>query len=150
MEHHFSVTGHVVLIFAAFAAFSVSFFFSLLFLAEHHFLKTKKLGRMFFRLPPLELTAKLNFLFLTIGILSMLAGVLLGAFLKRAETGTSMFSEATTWFSFLMLGLYAVILLVRIGPLERSRGVAYMTVISYGTLLWMFSAAHAGMMRVGQ
>ena len=145
MEHPFSVTSHVFLIIVSLAAFSVSFVLAVIFLLQHHFLETKHLGPLFFRLPPLELTAKLNFLFLTIGIVSMLAGVFLGLFLRRAEQGMPVLREPMTWLSFIMLGLYAAILFVRQGPVERSRGVAYVAIVSYAFLLFTFAAAHAGM-----
>jgi len=134
-------SGHVLLMFLALAAFSLSFFFALAFLVQNFFLKTKKIGALFFRLPPLEHTARLNFLFLTLGAALMFAGAVSGVFL---ESGSVSLAEPTVWLTLLAIAMYAVVTVARIGPLERSRGIACATVIYYALVVITFAVAHAG------
>ncbi len=139
------LTSHAAFMFLALAAFSLSFIFSLLFLIEDYLLKRKRIDLFFFRLPPLELISRLNFSFLTVGTASLLGGVLAGIYdLRRFDTGSVSLPAPTLALSVLTLALYGAVLFIRIGPLERRRGTAYVSIASYTCLLVTFLAAHAG------
>lgn len=136
------ISAHTFFMFLSLAAFSLSFLFSILFLAQDFLLKRKKAQGFFSRLPPLELTARLNFSFLTVGTASLFAGVLGGLLYRRAALSGFFVLEPTPAMSFLALALYAGVLMLRRGPLERGRNAAWVTVASYPFLLAVFLAVH--------
>ncbi len=138
------IAGHAFFMFLSLAAFSLSFIFSLLFLVQDHFLKRKRIERVFFlQLPPLELTSRLNFSFLTVGTASLLGGVLAGIFRSARLGGPPGFSVGPTLvLSVFTLLLYGAVLLIRLGPRERSRSAALVSIASYTLLLLTFLAAH--------
>lgn len=137
------LSPHTFFMFLALAAFSLSFLFAALFLVQDHLIKRKLVGRAPFELPPLEFTGRLNFAFLTVGTASLFAGVGSGvAYFEKAAGGPGLL-QPTAVLSLIMLALYAAILMLRIGPLERSRRAAIVSVISYGLLLATFLAAHS-------
>jgi ABC-type uncharacterized transport system permease subunit len=135
---------HIFFMFLGVGAFSISFLFSVLFLAQDYFIRTKRIGRLFFELPPLELTGRLNFSFLTVGTAAWAAGVASGvAAWRLLEAGAALLVEPTVLFTVAMLGLYVAILWLRSGPLERSRRAAVVSVVSYSLLMALVFAAHA-------
>ena len=137
------LSGHTFFMFLALSAFSVSFLFSVLFIAQDYFIKGKRIRGLYFRLPPLELTGRLNFFFMTIGTAALYAGVISGFVTFRTlETKAAWLLEPTVFLSFVLLVLYAIVLALKAGPLERSRRTAFVSIISYSLLLATFFVAH--------
>ncbi|MGB2621671.1 MAG: cytochrome c biogenesis protein CcsA [Candidatus Acidiferrum sp.] len=69
---------HVTLSILAYAAFALSFVFSLIFLAEEWHLRRHKLGSMVWRLPPLELLERMSRSSVLVGLVSIAIGTVLG------------------------------------------------------------------------
>jgi len=139
-----ALSSHTYCMFIALAAFSLSFIFSALFLLQEVLIKRRKIGKLFFNLPPLELTSRLNFSCLSVGTAAFFAGVLGGMIQWNKTPGAgSMFLEPAVPLSFLMLVAYLFVVTLRIGPLERARTVSYTSMICYVLLLFVFFGAHA-------
>ncbi|HYL64374.1 MAG TPA: cytochrome c biogenesis protein CcsA [Candidatus Methylomirabilis sp.] len=69
---------HVTLSILAYAAFGLSFVFSLIFLGEERHLRTRKLGSVDWRLPPLELLERMSRSSVLVGLISIAIGTVLG------------------------------------------------------------------------
>ncbi len=76
--HGVAFALHVTLSILAYAAFALSFVTSLMFLGEQRLLHRHQGGAVLWRLPPLELLERMSYSGVLIGLLSMLAGTLLG------------------------------------------------------------------------
>ncbi|MGC1494123.1 MAG: cytochrome c biogenesis protein CcsA [Candidatus Acidiferrum sp.] len=69
---------HVKLSNLAYAAFALSFVFSLIFLAEQRLLRSRKMGNVVWRLPPLELLERMSRSSVLVGLVSIAIGTALG------------------------------------------------------------------------
>ncbi|HKW56917.1 MAG TPA: cytochrome c biogenesis protein CcsA [Candidatus Acidoferrum sp.] len=69
---------HVTLSILAYAAFGLSFVFSLIFLGEERHLRTRKLGGVVWRLPPLDLLERMSRSSVLVGLISIAIGTVLG------------------------------------------------------------------------
>ena len=69
---------HVTLSILAYAAFALSFVFSLIFLGEERLLKSRKMGSVVWRLPPLELLERMSRSSVLVGLVSIAIGTALG------------------------------------------------------------------------
>jgi ABC-type transport system involved in cytochrome c biogenesis permease subunit len=69
---------HVTLSILAYAAFALSFVLSLIFLGEERLLRSRRLGNVVWRLPPLELLEKMSQSSVLVGLISIAIGTALG------------------------------------------------------------------------
>jgi ABC-type uncharacterized transport system permease subunit len=69
---------HVTLSILAYAAFALSFVFSLIFLGEERLLRSRKMSDVVWRLPPLELLERMSRSSVLVGLLSIAIGTVLG------------------------------------------------------------------------
>src|SRR5271168_1587502 len=69
---------HVTLSILAYAAFALSFVLSLIYLGEERLLRSRRLGNIVWRLPPLELLEKMSQSSVLIGLISIAIGTALG------------------------------------------------------------------------
>jgi ABC-type uncharacterized transport system permease subunit len=138
-----SLAVHTYFMFTALAAFSLSFIFSLLYLYQEKALKDKNPESLKAKLPPLELTSRLNIASITLGGSALFMGVVAGwAHFRKIEAGWMALAEPSVLLTFLMLVLYLAIVFLRVGPLERARSVSYLSMICYVLLLFVFFGAH--------
>lgn len=137
------LSGHTFFVFLALSAFSLSFVFSILFLTQDYCVKTKLMSKAMGHLPPLELTGRLNFTFFTVGTAALSVGVLSGIlYFRSMKIASAMMLEPTVILTLALLVLYGIILALRVGPLERSRRAAVVSIVAYSLLLVAFSATH--------
>jgi len=128
----FGLGFHTLFMFIALATFSASFIFSLLFLCQDFLIRKKKIGGWFNHLPPLELMTRLNISSLTLATGSLFAGVLVGLVqFKKLELAWGVLLEPAVLLSLTVLVVYLIILLVRIGFLEKGRRYAVVSVTAY-------------------
>lgn len=137
--------GHVFCMFFALAVLTLSFLFSTLFLIQDALLKSKKgLSTMSF-LPPLELTSRLNLVSVTLGVAALFVGFLGGAVKASEGVRFSMvFTDPAILLSFLVLGLYFVMVAIRKGPQDRAKTLSYMSITYYILLLFIYINIHRG------
>lgn len=137
--------GHVICMFAALAAFTLSFIFSVLFLIQERMIKQRALAAHLSTLPPLELTARLNFAALTVGTAALAMGMVGGAKVMGAlDRPMEALGDPTVALSLLMLALYGFLVWMRFGARGRSRTVAAVSAAFYLLMLFVFWGAHAG------
>jgi HemX protein len=97
---------HVTLSILAYAAFALSFVFSLVFLSEQRLLKNHKLGSVVWRLPPLELLEQMSRSSVLVGLISIAIGTVLGFVWVDRLGGQYTHFDAKYLVTLLLLGLY--------------------------------------------
>src|SRR3984893_14653272 len=78
---------HVTLSILAYAAFALSCVLSLMYLAEASLLRSRKLGEVVWRLPPLELLERMSHTSVLVGLLTITVGTALGFVAVDRMTG---------------------------------------------------------------
>jgi ABC-type uncharacterized transport system permease subunit len=136
--------SHIICMFIALAAFTLSFIFSVLFLTQDRLLKRKSVSALVSALPPLELTSRLNFASITVGTAALAMGVFGGtAALAKLSNAGEVVRDPSVILSVLMLALYTALAALRRGALERARTVSVVSIMFYFLLLFVFWGAHA-------
>src|SRR5271155_1477843 len=99
---------HVTLSILAYAAFALSFVFSLIFLAEERLLRSRRLGNVVWRLPPLELLERMSRSSVFVGLLSIAVGTVLGFVWVDRLHGQIWYYDPKYVVTLLVLVLYAL------------------------------------------
>jgi ABC-type uncharacterized transport system permease subunit len=97
---------HVTLSILAYAAFALSFVLSLIFLIEERFLRSRKLGDVIWRLPPLELLERMSQSSVLIGLVSIGIGTALGFIWVDRLTGQYWYYDSKYVVTLVVLLLY--------------------------------------------
>jgi HemX protein len=99
---------HVTLSILAYAAFALSFVFSLIFLGEERLLRSHKLGDVVWRLPPLELLERMSRSSVLVGLVSIAIGTALGFVWVDRLRGQIWYYDPKYVITLLVLLLYVV------------------------------------------
>ncbi len=99
---------HVTLSILAYAAFALSFVLSLMYLAEEQLLRSRKLGNVVWRLPPLDLLERMSRSSVLIGLCSIAVGTVLGFVWVDRLHGGFWYYDPKYVITLLVLLLYAV------------------------------------------
>ncbi len=99
---------HVTLSILAYAAFALSFVFSLIYLIEERLLRSHKLRDLVWRLPPLDLLDKMSKSSVLVGLVAIAAGTALGFLWVDRLSGKQSFFDFKYVVTVLVLVLYAV------------------------------------------
>jgi ABC-type transport system involved in cytochrome c biogenesis permease subunit len=99
---------HVTLSILAYAAFALSFVLSLIFLGEERLLRSRRLGNVVWRLPPLELLEKMSQSSVLIGLISIAIGTALGFIWVDRLMGQFWYYDPKYVVTLLVLLLYVL------------------------------------------
>ena len=99
---------HVTLSILAYAAFALSFVFSLIFLGEERLLRSRKLGNVVWRLPPLELLERMSRSSVLVGLVSIAIGTALGFVWVDRLRGQTGYYDPKYVITLLVLLLYVL------------------------------------------
>jgi ABC-type uncharacterized transport system permease subunit len=99
---------HVTLSILAYAAFALSCVLSVIFIGEERVLRTRKLGMVVWRLPPLELLERMSHSSVLVGIFSIAAGTALGFIWVDRLTGQYWYYDPKYVITLVVLFLYAL------------------------------------------
>lgn len=99
---------HVTLSILAYAAFGLSFVFSLIFLGEERHLRSRKLGDVDWRLPPLELLERMSRSSVLVGLISIAIGTVLGFLWVDRLHGQFWYYDPKYVITLIVLALYLV------------------------------------------
>src|ERR1700720_1060619 len=99
---------HVTLSILAYAAFALSFVFSLIFLGEERLLKRHRLGNVVWRLPPLELLERMSRSSVLVGLVSIAIGTVLGFVWVDRLHGQIWYYDPKYVVTLVLLGLYVL------------------------------------------
>jgi HemX protein len=99
---------HVTLSILAYAAFALSFVFSLIFLGEERHLRKHKVGDVVWRLPPLELLERMSRSSVLVGLVAIAIGTVLGYVWVDRLHEQVRFYDPKYVITLLVLVLYAI------------------------------------------
>ncbi|MGB2673124.1 MAG: cytochrome c biogenesis protein CcsA [Candidatus Acidiferrum sp.] len=106
--HGVAFAFHVTLSILAYAAFALSFVFSLIFLGEERHLRSHKMGSVVWRLPPLELLERMSRSSVLVGLVSIAIGTALGFVWVDRLHGGFWYYDPKYVITLLVLLLYVV------------------------------------------
>lgn len=106
--HGASFAFHVTLSILAYAAFALSFVFSLIYLIEERLLRSHKLRDLVWRLPALDLLDRMSQSSVIVGLVSIAAGTALGFLWVDRLSDKQSFFDVKYLVTVLVLVLYAV------------------------------------------
>src|SRR5438132_13551550 len=118
--------AHIALIFTGYAALFLRFGASLLYLVQESSLKSKNPGRIFSRLPALEVIDELGYRSLLMGFPFMTLGLIAGSVVAQAKFGRVDFLDPKVFLSLLMWVVYLIMVYTRWNAGWRGRRAAYL------------------------
>jgi len=132
--------AHIALILTGYAALTLSFSASLLYLFQERALKARKGGGLLSRLPALQVTDEIGFRSLLIGFPFMTAGLAAGMVIAQASFGRVDFRDAKILLSLLMWAVYLVLLYTRWSAGWRGRRAAYLAACTFAMAIVAWAA----------
>ncbi len=129
---------HIGIIFAGNGAFAVAFFAGVMYLIQERQIKSKRLGRLYHRLPSLEVLDALNYNCLIIGFPLLTLGMLSGSIFAQYTLGTFWRWDPKEVWSLITWLLYAALLHGRLVSGWRGRRSAMISIIGFLILIFSF------------
>lgn len=131
-------TLHIVSAFFAYASFTLSFAAGLLYLIQHHELKSKKPGTFYHKLPSLENLEKLIYQPIFWGAPLLAAAVVIGLFWSKSVYGDFSILDPKTIATAVTVFLYFLILYLRSAAVLRGKQVALLSLVAFGLVVASF------------
>lgn len=129
---------HAGIIFTSYLAFFLAVVSGLVFLVQERRLKRKDPRFLVSSSIPLELLDRINLYAVVAGFGLFTLGMVGGYFLARKEWGAYFSGDPKETSSFLTWSAYAAILALRLSVGLRGRRVVFMSVLSFGLVLFTF------------
>jgi cytochrome c-type biogenesis protein CcsB len=124
--------------FISYATFTISFGAALMYLIQQHFLKKKKLGSLFQRLPALETLDEINYRCLTIGFPLLTVAIITGAIWAESAWGTYWSWDPKETWSLITWFIYAALLHGRMTIGWRGKRAALLSIAGFLIMLFTF------------
>lgn len=131
---------HITALLTAYAALLFSLVASLLYLLQERRLKNKRSPGFLDWLPPLETMDQIAQTTLVLGFCGMTIGLFAGSLIAQESFGPAYFADPKIWLSFLMWGLYVVMLFVRRSTGLRGRRAVYLSSLVFLGMLSVWAA----------
>jgi len=112
---------HSTLAFVSYAAFSVAFGAAIMYLIQEHFLKKKRLGALYQKLPALDILDEINYRCLTLGFPLLTVAIITGAIWAETAWGTYWSWDPKETWSLITWFIYAALLHGRLTTGWRGR-----------------------------
>ena len=133
---------HVTLSILAYAAFGLSFVLSIIFLAEQRLLRTRKMGAVIWRLPPLELLERMSQSSVIVGLVTIVIGTALGFLVVDRLQGTVLYYDPKYLATILVLVLYAAYLFLARSAAWRGARASKLCVFNFLLVIFSFTAVN--------
>ncbi|RJR23017.1 MAG: c-type cytochrome biogenesis protein CcsB [Desulfobacteraceae bacterium] len=134
------LTVHVGTIFLGNGLFAINFLGSIMYLVQEHYIKRKKLGSFYSRLPSLASIDAVNYQSLVVGFPLLTAGMISGSVYAQYALGTYWQWDPKEVWSFLTWLAYAALIHERVAIGWRGRRAAVMSIGCFLLLLFTFIA----------
>ena len=131
---------HITALLAAYAALIFSLLASSLYLMQEKRLKNKRSPGFLNWLPPLDTMDQIAQKTLVLGFHCMTVGLFAGSIIAQESVGPSYFADPKIWLSFVMWGLYVVMLFVRRNAGLRGRRAVYLSSAVFVLMLCVWAA----------
>jgi cytochrome c-type biogenesis protein CcsB len=129
---------HTTMAFISYAAFAVAFGAAIMYLIQEHFLKKKRLGPLYQKLPSLDLLDEINYRCLTIGFPLLTVAIITGAIWAETAWGTYWSWDPKETWSLITWFVYAALLHGRLTTGWRGRKAAILSIVGFFILLFTF------------
>jgi cytochrome c-type biogenesis protein CcsB len=129
---------HVIFAFLGNAIFTLTFCSGIMYLLQEHQLKSKRIGAIAKRLPPLQVLDDLNYQSLTFGFPLLTLGIITGAIWAEYAWGRYWGWDPKETWSLITWLLYAALLHQRLTVGWRGRKAAIMSIIGFMAILFTF------------
>ena len=129
---------HTIMAFLSYATFAVAFGAAIIYLIQERFLKKKKLGAMYQKLPSLDVLDDINYRCLTIGFPLLTLAIMTGAIWAESAWGTYWSWDPKETWSLITWFVYAALLHGRLTTGWRGRRAAIFAIIGFFVLLFTF------------
>lgn len=127
---------HMALLMTGLAGLAVSVGSALMYLVQSAQIKSKHLGKIFFKLPSLDALDRIHFTYLTAGVIFFSLGLLSGIFwAKKLDEFGKIFRDPMAILSFVTAFFYWVIFMLRLSTLRRGQKIAAGTVLAFFLLI---------------
>ena len=129
---------HTVVAFLSYATFTVAFGAGIMYLIQERFLKSKKLGTMYQKLPALDKLDDINYRCLTFGFPLLTFAIISGAIWAETAWGTYWSWDPKETWSLITWFVYAALLHGRLTTGWRGRKAAILAIAGFLVLLFTF------------
>lgn len=129
---------HTLLAFTGDAAFAVACCVGVMYLIQEHFVKAKKLGGLFHRLPSLRVLDEVNYRLITIGFPLLTLAILTGAVWAQGVWGTFWRWDPKEVWSLITWFFYALIIHARIAASWHGKRAAILSIAGFIAVLFTF------------
>ena len=129
---------HTTLAFISYAAFAVAFGAAIMYLIQEHFLKSRRLGAMYQKLPSLEILDEINYRCLTFGFPLLTFAIISGAIWAETAWGTYWSWDPKETWSLITWFVYAALLHGRLTTGWRGKKAAILAIVGFFVMLFTF------------
>lgn len=130
---------HALMAFISYAAFTITFASSAMYLIQEHFLKKKHFGALFRKLPSLDTMDDISYRCLTIGFPLLTIAIISGAIWLEQTVGSYWnWSDKKQIWSLITWFIYAALLHGRLTTGWRGRRAALLSILGFIVLLTTF------------
>jgi len=129
---------HSTLAFISYATFTVAFGAAVMYLIQERFLKKKRLGPLYQKLPSLDVLDEINYRCLSFGFPLLTIAIITGAIWAETAWGTYWSWDPKETWSLITWFIYAALLHGRLTTGWRGRRAAILAIVGFFVLLFTF------------
>lgn len=129
---------HTVFAFLGNAAFALAFGIGLMYLVQERYVKTKRLGSLFDRLPSLQTLDEINYRLISFGFPLLSLAIITGALWAETAWGSYWNWDTRETWSLITWFIYAIILHSRLVAGWRGKRAAILSMIGFITIIVAF------------
>lgn len=130
---------HTLFAFMANAAFALACVTGVMYLMQEHYLKTKRLGDLFERLPDIQTLDYLNYRLISIGFPALAIAMVTGSLWAHEAFGTFFRRDPREILAIITFMIYALILHSRLIAGWRGKRAALLSIIGFITVIAAFA-----------
>lgn len=130
---------HTLFAFTANAAFALACVTGVMYLLQEHYLKSKKLGDLFERLPDIQTLDYLNYRLISIGFPALAVAMATGSLWASSSFGTFWRWDPRETLALVTFCIYALILHARLVAGWRGKRAAVLSIIGFITVIVAFA-----------
>ena len=129
---------HVITCFLSYACFACAFFLGLMYLIQERQVKNKTIGKLFERLPPLDIMDKINYNMVLFGFVLLTAGIITGSIWAQQAWGNWWSWDPKETWSFITWLVYAAYLHARYNAGWQGKRAAILSIIGFVSVLFTY------------
>ncbi|GAA0456743.1 cytochrome C assembly family protein [Alkalibacillus silvisoli] len=125
------LVAHIVLAFVAYTLYTLSFAFAVLYLLQFYLLKKKRWRQLIKRIGNLEQLEKLSFLIVVFATPVLLISLVFGLLWAYTTDDLFYWLDAKTVGSFIVIGIYSIIIYMRVTKKLIGKSIARLNIIAF-------------------